>query len=159
MRELTEATAAALPPGQPRYLMGVGKPDDLVESVARGVDMFDCVLPTRNARNGQAFTPDGPVTLKQARWARDPAPLQADCPCYACRRFSRAYLRHLFMAQELLVYRLLSLHNLHFFLGLMAAMRAAIAERAFGPFRARFFDRYAVSSEVVPRDETEGPEA
>jgi queuine tRNA-ribosyltransferase len=158
-RELTEATAAALPAGQPRYLMGVGKPEDLVEAVARGVDMFDCVLPTRNARNGQAFTPDGPLTLKQARWARDPAPLQADCPCYACRRFSRAYLRHLFMAEELLVYRLLSLHNLHFFLGLMAAMRAAIAECAFGPFRARFFDRYAVSSEVVPRDETERPEA
>jgi queuine tRNA-ribosyltransferase len=159
MRELTEATAALLPVDRPRYLMGVGKPEDLVEAVARGVDMFDCVLPTRNARNGQAFTPDGPLTLKQARWARDPAPLQADCPCYACRRFSRAYLRHLFMAQELLVYRLLSLHNLHFFLGLMAGMRAAIAARAFGPFRTRFFDRYAVSSVVVPREETERPEA
>jgi len=146
MRELTGAVAAALPADQPRYLMGVGKPDDLVEAVAGGVDMFDCVLPTRNARNGQAFTPDGPVTLKQARWARDPAPLQADCPCYACRRFSRAYLRHLFMAEELLVYRLLSLHNLYFFLGLMAAMRAAIAERAFAPFRARFCERYGVSS-------------
>src|SRR5207244_3924848 len=99
-REQTAAVAAALPAEQPRYLMGVGKPDDLVEAVASGVDMFDCVLPTRNARNGQAFTPDGPVTLKQARWARDPAPLQVDCPCYACRRFSRAYLRHLFMAEE-----------------------------------------------------------
>ena len=127
MRELTEAVAGALPADQPRYLMGVGKPEDLVEAVARGVDMFDCVLPTRNARNGQAFTPDGPITLKQARWTRDPAPLQADCPCPACRTFSRAYLRHLFMAGELLVYRLLSLHNLYFFLGLMAAMRAAIA--------------------------------
>jgi queuine tRNA-ribosyltransferase len=148
MRELTEATAAALPADRPRYLMGVGKPEDLVEAVARGVDMFDCVLPTRNARNGQAFTPDGPVTLKQARWTRDPAPLQADCPCYACRRFSRAYLRHLFMAGELLVYRLLSLHNLHFFLGLMAAMRGAIAERAFGPFRSRFFDRYALPAQA-----------
>jgi queuine tRNA-ribosyltransferase len=158
MRDLTEATAAALPADRPRYLMGVGKPEDLVEAVARGVDMFDCVLPTRNARNGQAFTPDGPLTLKQARWTRDPAPLQADCPCYACRRFSRAYLRHLFMAEELLVYRLLSLHNLHFFLGLMAAMRAAIGEGAFGPFRTRFFDRYAVSSVVVPHDD-ERPEA
>jgi queuine tRNA-ribosyltransferase len=105
------------------------------------------VLPTRNARNGQAFTPDGPVTLKQARWARDPSPLQEDCPCYACRRFSRAYLRHLFMAEELLVYRLLSLHNLHYFLGLMAAMRTAIAEGAFGPFRARFSERYGVSAQ------------
>jgi queuine tRNA-ribosyltransferase len=145
-RDLTEATAALLPVERPRYLMGVGKPEDLVEAVARGVDMFDCVLPTRNARNGQVFTPDGPLTLKQARWTRDPAPLQADCPCHACRRFSRAYLRHLFMAQELLVYRLLSLHNLHFFLGLMAAMRAAIAAGAFGPFRTRFFDRYAVAA-------------
>jgi queuine tRNA-ribosyltransferase len=144
MRDLTAATADALPADRPRYLMGVGKPEDLLEAVARGVDMFDCVLPTRNARNGQVFTPDGPLTLKQARWTRDPLPLQEDCPCYACRRFSRAYLRHLFMAEELLVYRLLSLHNLHFFLGLMTAMRAAIAARAFGAFRARFFDRYAL---------------
>ena len=145
MRELTEAVARALPADRPRYLMGVGKPEDLVEAVARGVDMFDCVLPTRNARNGQAFTPDGPVTLKQARWTRDPAPLQADCPCLACRSFSRAYLRHLFMSEELLVYRLLSLHNLYFFLGLMAAMRAAIAGGAFESFRTRFLARYAVA--------------
>jgi queuine tRNA-ribosyltransferase len=145
MRDLAALVAAALPVERPRYLMGVGKPDDLVEAVARGVDMFDCVLPTRNARNGQAFTPDGPVTLKQARWARDPAPLQADCRCPACRGFSRAYLRHLFMVDELLVYRLLSLHNLYYFLGLMAAMRAAIAAGAFTGFRARFFDRYAVT--------------
>jgi len=150
MRELTQAVAGALPAGQPRYLMGVGKPEDLVEAVARGVDMFDCVLPTRNARNGQAFTPDGPVTLKQARWARDPSPLQPDCPCLGCRRFSRAYLRHLFMAEELLVYRLLSLHNLHFFLGLMAGMRAAIAGGIFAPFRARFLERYTVTASAEP---------
>jgi queuine tRNA-ribosyltransferase len=158
MRDLTEAVARALPADQPRYLMGVGKPEDLVESVARGVDMFDCVLPTRNARNGQCFTPDGPLTLKQARFTRDPAPLQEDCPCYACRRFSRAYLRHLFMADELLVYRLLSLHNLHFFLGLMAGMRAAIAADAFEAFRTRFFARYSVSSVAVPLDDSERPE-
>ena len=158
MRDLTEAVARALPADQPRYLMGVGKPEDLIESVARGVDMFDCVLPTRNARNGQCFTPDGPLTLKQARFTRDPAPLQEDCPCYACRHFSRAYLRHLFMADELLVYRLLSLHNLHFFLGLMAAMRAAIAAGAFEAFRTRFFARYSVSSVPVPLDDTERPE-
>jgi queuine tRNA-ribosyltransferase len=113
--------------------------------------MFDCVLPTRNARNGQAFTPDGPMTLKQARWADDPAPLQGDCPCAACRRFSRAYLRHLFMNEELLVYRLLSLHNLYYFLGLMAAMRAAIADGAFTSFRARFLDRYPVTREPEGR--------
>jgi queuine tRNA-ribosyltransferase len=158
MRDLTEAVARALPADQPRYLMGVGKPEDLIESVARGVDMFDCVLPTRNARNGQCFTPDGPLTLKQARFTRDPAPLQEDCPCYACRHFSRAYLRHLFMADELLIYRLLSLHNLHFFLGLMAAMRAAIAASAFEAFRTRFFARYSVSSVPVPLDDTERPE-
>jgi queuine tRNA-ribosyltransferase len=146
MRDLTEAVTRALPVDRPRYLMGVGKPEDLVEAVARGVDLFDCVLPTRNARNGQAFTPDGPVTLKQARWTRDPSPLQADCPCLACRSFSRAYLRHLFMVEELLVYRLLSLHNLHFFLGLLAAMRTAIADGVFASFRARFLERYIVSA-------------
>ncbi|HEU5319435.1 MAG TPA: tRNA guanosine(34) transglycosylase Tgt [Methylomirabilota bacterium] len=160
MYDLTEATAAVLPAARPRYLMGVGKPEDLVESVARGSDMFDCVLPTRNARNGQAFTGDGPLSIKQARWARDERPLDPDCACPACRRFSRAYLRHLFVCEELLVYRLLTLHNLHFYLGLLAAMRAAIAARAFAPFRTRFFSRYAVSSGVVPPGEhTEHPEA
>ena len=146
MYDLTELVASLVPAEQPRYLMGVGKPEDLVESVARGVDIFDCVLPTRNARNGQAFTIDGPVTLKQARYARDGTPLDADCECYACRGFSRAYLRHLFMAGELLSHRLLTLHNLTFFLRLVREMRAAIVARAFRPFQARFFARYAVSA-------------
>jgi queuine tRNA-ribosyltransferase len=139
--------------------MGVGKPEDLVESVARGVDMFDCVLPTRNARNGQAFTSTGTVTIKQARWTRDPAPLDADCRCYTCRYFSRAYLRHLYVAEELLAYRLLTLHNVHFYLGLMAAMREAIAARAFAAFRTRFYARYAVSSGDVPLDDPQRSEA
>ena len=130
-----------------------------MECVARGVDLFDCVLPTRNARNGQGFTWDGPLTIKQARYARDAAPLDAACACYACRRFSRAYLRHLFMADELLAYRLLSLHNVHFFQALMAAMRAAIETGAFAPFRARFFDRYAVSSVLVSRENISPAEA
>jgi len=159
MYDLTAAVAAQLPAGQPRYLMGVGKPDDLVECVARGVDMFDCVLPTRNARNGQCFTWNGPLTLKQARYERDGEPLDAACACYACRRFSRGYLRHLFMSEELLAYRLLSLHNVHFFQALMAAMRAAIATGAFAPFRARFFDRYAVSSVVVSHENNSSAEA
>ena len=146
MYDLTELVASLVPAKQLRYLMGVGKPEDLVESVARGVDIFDCVLPTRNARNGQAFTTDGPVTLKQARYARDGAPLDADCECYACRGFSRAYLRHLFMAGELLSHRLLTLHNLTFFLRLVREMRAAIVARAFRPFQARFLARYAVSA-------------
>ena len=152
MYDLTELTAARLPRDRARYLMGVGKPEDLVESVARGVDMFDCVLPTRNARNGQAFTSAGPLTLKQARFARDAEPLDAECVCYTCRTFSRAYLRHLFMANELLVFRLLSLHNVHFFTAVMAAMRDAIASGEFAAFRARFFSRYVVSSAEIPAD-------
>jgi queuine tRNA-ribosyltransferase len=159
MYELTATVTALLPPGQPRYLMGVGKPEDLVESVARGVDMFDCVLPTRNARNGQCFTWDGALTIKQARYERDEAPLDPGCACYACRHFSRAYLRHLYMADELLAYRLLSLHNVSFFHALMAAMRAAVDAGAFEPFRARFFARYAVSSEVVSRENISAAEA
>ncbi|MBI4637527.1 MAG: tRNA guanosine(34) transglycosylase Tgt [Candidatus Rokubacteria bacterium] len=146
LHDLTELVAGLLPEEKPRYLMGVGKPDDLVEAVARGVDMFDCVLPTRNARNGQCFTGDGALTIKQARYARDPAPIDAECACYACRRFSRAYLRHLFMADELLAYRLLSLHNVTFFVRVMREMREAIARSAFSAFRTRFFTRYAVSS-------------
>ena len=144
--DIAELVAGLLPAGRPRYLMGVGKPPDLVEAVARGVDLFDCVLPTRNARNGQAFTADGPLTITHARFTRDAAPLDSECPCEACRRFSRAYLRHLFLARELLAYRLLSLHNLTFYLGLMAAMRRAVADGAFAPFRSRFLDRYGVES-------------
>jgi queuine tRNA-ribosyltransferase len=146
LHDLTELTATGLPSDRPRYLMGVGKPEDLVEAVARGVDMFDCVLPTRNARNGQGFTADGPLSIKQARFARDPAPLEDGCGCYGCRQFSRAYLRHLWMSRELLAYRVLSLHNLHFFARLMAGIREAIGGGRFQAFRARFFARYAVSS-------------
>ncbi len=144
MYDLIELTASRLPADHPRYVMGVGKPPDLVEAVARGIDLFDCVLPTRNARNGQCFTTDGPVAVKHAAHARDPRPLEADCPCYACRRFSRAYLRHLFVSDELLAYRLLTLHNVTFFLRLVAAMREAIAGGAFAAFQARFFARYPV---------------
>jgi queuine tRNA-ribosyltransferase len=154
MYDLTELVASLLPVDQPRYLMGVGKPEDLVHSVARGVDMFDCVLPTRNARNGQVFTPDGPLTLKQARFARDPAPLDAECGCYACRGFSRAYLRHLFMAGELLSYRLLTLHNVTFFLRLAREMRASIVAGGFRVFRERFFARYAVTLSAGDSEET-----
>src|SRR5215475_9197276 len=144
--DITQLVASRLPVDRPRYLMGVGKPVDLIEAVARGIDLFDCVLPTRNARNGQAFTAEGTITITQARFARDAAPLDAECPCLACRSFSRAYLRHLFMARELLAYRLLSLHNVTFYLGLMRSMRDAIAARAFSRLRSRFLDRYAVES-------------
>jgi queuine tRNA-ribosyltransferase len=146
MYDLIELTAARLPATQARYVMGVGKPDDLVEAVARGVDMFDCVLPTRNARNGQCFTATGPLAIKQARFARDPGPIEDGCDCYTCARFSRAYLRHLYLAKELLVYRLLTLHNVRYFIRLMEQMRSAIAVHEFAAFRARFFSAYAVSS-------------
>jgi len=149
MYDLTATAATQLPADRPRYLMGVGKPEDLVECVGRGVDLFDCVLPTRNARNGQCFTAEGPVVIKQARYARDGRPLDEHCDCYTCRRFSRAYLRHLFVSAELLAYRLLTLHNLRFFLDLMADMQTAIAAGAFAPFRARFLSRTPVSSESV----------
>jgi queuine tRNA-ribosyltransferase len=146
MYDITELVAGLLPADRPRYLMGVGKPTDLVEAVARGVDLFDCVLPTRNARNGQAFTADGPLTIRNARFTRDPAPLDDNCPCEACRRFSRAYLRHLFVARELLAYRLLTLHNLTFYLGLMRDMREAVARGGFRRLRSRFLERYGVES-------------
>ena len=152
MYAITELVSGRLPADCPRYLMGVGKPTDLIEAVARGVDLFDCVIPTRNARNGQAFTVDGPVTIANAAWARDASPLEAGCLCQACRRFSRAYLRHLFLARELLAYRLLTLHNLTFFLGLMARVRRAVAEGRFEAFRSGFLGRYGVESVGGPHD-------
>jgi len=146
MLDLLEFTAALLPKDRPRYLMGVGTPPDLLDAVASGVDLFDCVLPTRNARNGQLFTAAGALTIKQARYATDPRPADEGCACYTCRTFSRAYLRHLFAARELLAYRLLSLHNLHFYLALMAEMRVAIQAGTFQTLRARFLARYGVLS-------------
>ena len=101
MYDIVSQTTAFLPEQQPRYLMGTGMPDDLVESVARGIDMFDCVLPTRNARNGQLFTAGGRINIKNARYAEDERPVDAECACYTCRTFSRAYLRHLFLAGEI----------------------------------------------------------
>jgi queuine tRNA-ribosyltransferase len=118
-----------------------------VEAVARGVDLFDCVLPTRNARNGQAFTVDGPLTISNARLTRDGGPLDPDCRCETCRGFSRGYLRHLFMARELTAYRLLTLHNVTFYLDLLGAARRAIGEGRFDAFRARFLARYGGDGE------------
>ena len=138
-----------LPEDRPRYLMGVGKPDDLVGAVERGVDMFDCVLPTRSGRNGQAFTWDGPINIRNARHAEDTAPLDGDCGCTACTRSSRAYLHHLVKSGEMLGAMLMTEHNLHFYQDLMAAMRAAIGGgqlAAFGEaFRARYFAAAAKS--------------
>jgi queuine tRNA-ribosyltransferase len=138
MYEVVEAIAPLMPAERPRYLMGVGTPEDLVESVARGVDMFDCVLPTRNGRNGQAFTSRGKLNLKNARWAADARPLDEACACSVCRRHSRAYLRHLFMSGEMLAAVLLSHHNLAFFLDTMRRVRQAIRSGEFKRFRREF---------------------
>jgi queuine tRNA-ribosyltransferase len=139
MLAMVEATTVALPADKPRYLMGVGTPEDLVEAVARGVDMFDCVLPTRNARNGMAFTTNGRVVIKNARHGADPGPLDAACGCYTCRHYSRSYLRHLYVAREILAYRLLTLHNLYYYLNLMTSMRQALAQDRFAVFRRDFY--------------------
>jgi queuine tRNA-ribosyltransferase len=131
-----------LPADRPRYLMGVGKPDDLVGAVERGVDMFDCVLPSRSGRNGQAFTWDGPLNLRNARHAEDTSPLDTRCPCSACSNYSRAYLHHLVKSGEILGAMLMTEHNLTFYQQLMQAMRDAIAEGRFAAFASRFRQDY-----------------
>jgi queuine tRNA-ribosyltransferase len=131
-----------LPEDRPRYLMGVGKPDDLVGAVERGVDMFDCVLPTRSGRNGQAFTWSGPVNLRNAKHAEDSAPLDPQCTGDCCTKYSRAYLHHLIKSGEILGAMLLTEHNLTFYQALMAAMRDAIAEARFAAFAAEFRSEY-----------------
>jgi queuine tRNA-ribosyltransferase len=136
--------AGQLPDNAPRYLMGVGKPDDLVGAVERGVDMFDCVLPTRSGRNGQAFTWSGPVNLRNARHAEDSAALDERCPCSACSNYSRAYLHHLVKAGEILGAMLLTEHNLTFYQQLMQAMREAIGQGRFAAFAAEFRRSYLV---------------
>jgi len=134
--------APHMPKDKPRYLMGVGRPEDLVEAVFRGVDMFDCVLPTRNARNGTLFVPGGQINIKGARFAEDTAPLDETCDCYTCQRHSRAYLRHLYLANELLVHRLHAIHNLRFLARLMEGMREAIREGRLADFRGEFWAQH-----------------
>jgi len=149
MYQVVEATAPLLPANQPRYLMGVGTPIDLVENVARGIDMFDCVMPTRNARNGQLFTSEGPLNIKNARFAEDDGPVDPECSCYTCRNFSRAYLSHLYRAGEMTGGTLNTLHNLSFYLDSMRRIREAIAFGRFEDFRQSFhrtFTRRALIS-------------
>jgi queuine tRNA-ribosyltransferase len=138
MYDIVGRTAPRLPDDRPRYLMGTGMPDDLIECVARGVDLFDCVLPTRNARNGQLLTREGRLVIKNARYAEDPRPPDPECGCYTCRRFSRAYLRHLFLANEITAATLNTLHNLHFYLDTMRRVRDAIVFGTFETFRQGF---------------------
>jgi len=149
MYAMVEHTAPLLPADRPRYLMGVGTPADLVEAVARGIDMFDCVLPTRNARNGQLFTRTGKINIRNARYAEDEAPVDDACKCYTCRTFSRAYLRHLHVSGEMTASTLNSLHNVQFYLDTMEAIREAISFGRFEGFRQDFHrscDRLALDT-------------
>jgi queuine tRNA-ribosyltransferase len=149
MMETVEATVPLLPAVQARYLMGVGTPEDIVECVGHGIDLFDCVMPTRSARNGLLFTNRGKVVIKNARYRNDKAPLDEECDCYTCRNFTRAYLRHLFIAREILALMLNTIHNVRFYLSLMERIRTSIAGGAFEDFRSSFRDRQ--------RDDDAGP--
>ena len=142
IHETVALSAPLLPAERPRYLMGMGEPEDLLAAIGAGMDLFDCVLPTRNARNGSLYTRHGKLSIKQARYREDPAPLDEGCPCPACRHYSRAYLRHLYVAGEILSMRLNTWHNLHFYLELMRQARQAIVEGRFAPFAAEFLATY-----------------
>ena len=143
MYDVVGHTAPRLPVDRPRYLMGTGMPDDLVECVARGIDMFDCVLPTRNARNGQLLTGHGVIVIKNARYAEDHQPPDPDCRCYTCRNFSRAYLRHLFVSGEMTGATLLTIHNLSFYLDLMRRIREALSFGSFEKLRQEFHQAFS----------------
>ena len=142
MYDLLDHTAALLPADKPRYLMGVGTPLDIVTGISMGIDMFDCVLPTRNARNGTLYTSVGKINIRGKKYAEDDGPLDPACQCYTCRTFSRAYLRHLYVSKELLSFRLNSLHNLTYFLNLVRGARAAILEGRFAEYHAQIADLY-----------------
>ena len=151
----TGQVTGLLPKDKPRYLMGVGSPEDLVEGVARGIDMFDCALPTRVARNGSLFTPEGRVDITKARYTEQQGPVDETCDCYTCRNYSAAYLRHLFRAKELLGLRLASIHNLRFVLALMERIRAAVLEDRFDAFRRDFLDIYQPADEAARQRQKE----
>jgi queuine tRNA-ribosyltransferase len=142
MCEVLDYAPALLPADRPRYLMGVGKPDDIVGAVARGVDMFDCVLPTRSGRTGQAFTADGPINIRNARFAEDQGPLDPDCSCPTCATYTRAYVHHLVRSGEILGAMLMTEHNLSFYQRLMQGLRDAIRHGRFAEHAATFLDRY-----------------
>ncbi len=150
MWDMVEAGMPDMPPDRPRYLMGVGTPEDLVDGVRRGVDMFDCVMPTRNARKGTVFTSGGRLVVKNAVYARDPRPLDPDCSCYTCRHYSRAYIRHLFQSGEVLAQELATLHSVHFYLGTMRRMRQAILDGRFEPWARDFLDTYRSGTAAEP---------
>jgi queuine tRNA-ribosyltransferase len=147
--QIVRGTREFIPEEKPVYLMGVGTPGDLVEAVSLGVDMFDCVLPTRNARNGTLFTSTGKLNIRNQRYGDDEKPIDVRCGCYACRHFSRAYLRHLFLAKELLAYRLNTIHNLYYYTHLMTEVREAIQEDRIGSFLDAFHSHQKLSEREV----------
>lgn len=144
---VVEHTAPQLPEDKPRYLMGVGTPEDLLDGVARGIDMFDCVMPTRNARNGVMFTSQGKIAIKNQKYTRDPGPLDPACACYTCTHYSRAYLRHLFVSKEILASRLNTWHNLHFYQALMAGARRAIEEGRYRHYHREMLQNFRQGDE------------
>lgn len=148
MHAMLDVVTSLLPENKPRYLMGVGSPEDLFEGVSRGVDMFDCVLPTRTARNAGLFTRQGRINLRATRFAEDPGPIEEGCDCYTCRRFSRAYVRHLLRVKEFLGYRLATLHNLRFMLRLIGEIRQSILDGVFVEFKEQFLSAY----QIVPHE-------
>ncbi|MFL5544187.1 MAG: tRNA guanosine(34) transglycosylase Tgt [Gemmatimonadaceae bacterium] len=149
MYEMIEVVDDALPKTHPRYLMGVGFPEDLIEGIRRGIDLFDCVAPTRMGRNGAVFTRDGRLNIKRTEYRTDPKPLDPDCDCSACTRFSRAYIRHLFVSDEILGLRLLSLHNVHFLLSIARAARAAIQNGELDSWARDWLSRYRATSVIA----------
>jgi queuine tRNA-ribosyltransferase len=147
MYQVMDWSLPLLPQDRPRYVMGVGTPENLVEAVSRGADMFDCVMPTRNARNGVLFTSFGKISIKQARFIDDQMPIDPECSCYVCRNYSRAYLRHLYQSNEILASVLNTTHNLYYYLHLMQGMRDAIAAGRFPTFRAEFHRKRTIAGE------------
>ena len=143
MYDTVEHTVQYMPSDKPRYLMGVGTPEDLIENIDRGIDMFDCVMPTRNARNGTLFTSFGKINIRGARFANDTAPIDPECDCYTCKRYTRTYLTHLFRAKELTYFRLATLHNLHYYLTLMKQAREAILADRYAEFKEEFYTKRA----------------
>jgi len=151
---VTDLCTDVLPENKPRYLMGVGKPEDILQAIERGVDMFDCVIPTRNARNGQVFTATGRLVIRNARYKDDPRPLDKQCQCYACQHFSRAYIRHMFSVNEVLGLRLATIHNIHFYQKLVREARQAILEDRFAEYKVRFLETYhGNSTELLSGEE------
>ena len=155
MGNMLYASISGLPPDRPRYLMGVGSPEDLWNAVAAGVDMFDCVLPTRVARRGALYTPDGRINVTNSAYAAQDGPVDTSCDCYMCSTFSAGYVHHLFRSKELLGYRLASIHNLRFIMRQMEEMRKAIADRTFEIHRRRFLERYQPADQIVAREQRE----